>query len=220
MSLGMNLFGTNNDRTEQNTGAPEMSQSQRASREKSPDMSTDTNDDEEGSQEAEMERRTSRVQSLARTFTGTHTDKNPFQADKDSPLNPHGPNFSSVAWAKAMVNVQSKTEGPSRTSGVCFQNLNVHGFGEATDYQKDLLNIWLSIAGSIKKLVTPSSKRKINILHNYDGIVRNGEMLVVLGPPGSGCSTFLKTIAGETNGLYVDSESYFNYKGMSGLFSS
>ena len=40
-------------------------------------------------------------------------------------------------------------------------------------------------------------------------------MCVVLGPPGSGCSTFLKAIAGETNGIYVNKASYFNYQGIS-----
>lgn len=39
-------------------------------------------------------------------------------------------------------------------------------------------------------------------------------MLVVLGRPGSGCSTFLKTIAGETHGFYIDQASDINYQGI------
>jgi ABC-type uncharacterized transport system ATPase subunit len=104
-------------------------------------------------------------------------------------------------------------EGHSfRTSGVAFQNLNVYGYGQATDYQKDVFNIVLSTAGVVRNLLG-SGKRRIDILRSFDGVVRKGEMLVVLGPPGSGCSTFLKTIAGETNGLYIDDKSYFNYQG-------
>jgi ABC-type multidrug transport system ATPase subunit len=38
-------------------------------------------------------------------------------------------------------------------------------------------------------------------------------MLVVLGRPGSGCSTFLKTICGELNGLELDSKSLIDYNG-------
>lgn len=34
-----------------------------------------------------------------------------------------------------------------------------------------------------------------SILNDFSGIVRRGEMLLVLGRPGSGCSTFLRTIA-------------------------
>ena len=37
----------------------------------------------------------------------------------------------------------------------------------------------------------------------------------MLGRPGSGCSTFLKTISGETHGFKVDSISEINYQGIS-----
>ena len=37
---------------------------------------------------------------------------------------------------------------------------------------------------------------------------------MVLGRPGSGCSTLLKTIAGETHGFYIDEKSEINYQGI------
>lgn len=40
-------------------------------------------------------------------------------------------------------------------------------------------------------------------------------MCVILDPPGSGCSTFLKAIAGEKSGIYINKKSYFNYHGFS-----
>jgi ABC-type multidrug transport system ATPase subunit len=39
-------------------------------------------------------------------------------------------------------------------------------------------------------------------------------MLCVLGPPGSGCSTFLKSIAGDTHGFHVDKQATLNYHGI------
>jgi ABC-type multidrug transport system ATPase subunit len=45
-------------------------------------------------------------------------------------------------------------------------------------------------------------------------------MLVVLGPPGSGCTTFLKTIAGDYNGIFMDDSSYFNYQGETSGFAA
>ena len=39
-------------------------------------------------------------------------------------------------------------------------------------------------------------------------------MLVVLGRPGSGCSTLLKTISGETHGFFIDESSELNYQGI------
>lgn len=56
-------------------------------------------------------------------------------------------------------------------------------------------------------------KHRVNILNNFDGVLDAGEMLVVLGPPGSGCTTLLKTIAGEMNGIYLDEGSDINYRG-------
>ncbi|KAL7918043.1 ABC-2 type transporter domain-containing protein [Trichoderma austrokoningii] len=164
----------------------------------------------------EMGRRASVVQALARSYSrasGAAGD-NPFLAGPDSPLNPASENFSGKEWAKAIVGLVSQDGGSFRSAGVCFQNLNVHGFGESTDYQKDIANVWLSLAGWAGGLIS-SNKQRIDILRQFDGIVRKGEMLVVLGPPGSGCSTFLKTIAGEMNGIYVDDDSYFNYQGIS-----
>lgn len=165
---------------------------------------------------SEMERRSSIVQALARTYSttsGMHKGGNPFKAGDESALNPSSPNFSARDWAKAIADlVQGEGQG-FRSAGVCFQHLNVHGYGEASDYQKDVGNVWLSLGSSIGRLLGGKSTR-IDILRNFDGVVHKGEMLVVLGPPGSGCSTTLKTIAGELNGIHVDENSYFNYQGM------
>jgi len=172
--------------------------------------------------EAGEQRRDEAVQALARTYTtrshatGAEPDgQNVFLAaagDGDSPLNPNGPNFRARAWAKAVVDMVATEGHQFRTSGVCFQNLNVYGFGAATDYQKDVFNVWLEAAGLVRR-VLGHGQRRIDVLRSFDGVVRKGEMLVVLGPPGSGCSSLLKTIAGETSGLYVDGASYFNYQG-------
>jgi ATP-binding cassette, subfamily G (WHITE), member 2, PDR len=166
--------------------------------------------------DTELERRQSIVQGLARTYTqqsiasGVH---NPFLDDNEnSPLNPASSSFNARQWAKSVVSLDS---AGYRSLGVCYQHLNVHGFGAATDYQKDVANVWLDAFGMLKKAVGMGGKeRKIDIIRNFDGLVRKGEMLVVLGPPGAGCSTFLKTISGEHSGIYIDDKSYFNYKGI------
>ena len=179
----------------------------------SPYTSIDKEDKE--ADRIEMDRRSSVVQALARSYSRASgaPNGNPFLAGEDSPLNPASSNFSAKEWAKAIVELVSQDGASFRSSGICFQNLNVHGFGEATDYQKDVSNVWLSLAGMARSL-SKSHSQRIDILRNFDGIVRKGEMLVVLGPPGSGCSTFLKTIAGEMNGIYVDNDSYLNYQGL------
>ncbi|KAG8631234.1 hypothetical protein KVT40_000374 [Elsinoe batatas] len=47
------------------------------------------------------------------------------------------------------------------------------------------------------------------------GMVKPGEMLLVLGAPSSGCSTFMKTITGQTQGLSVKEGSSLNFQGLS-----
>lgn len=189
--------------------------SHKEERGKTPD--TETSEDDEAIEEA---RRDSMVQALARKYTSQSqysgpVGDNPFQAaaeDLDSPLNPNSPHFKARAWATSIVNMVSSEGHQFRTSGVAFQNMNVFGFGVATDYQKDVGNVWLEAVGLVRRLFG-NGKRRIDILRSFDGVVKKGEMLVVLGPPGSGCSTFLKTIAGEHNGIFVDDNSYFNYQG-------
>jgi ATP-binding cassette subfamily G (WHITE) protein 2 (SNQ2) len=54
----------------------------------------------------------------------------------------------------------------------------------------------------LKKLLFPKGLGKIktrNVLEDFTGIVTPGEMLLVLGRPGSGCSTFLRTLANRTS---------------------
>ncbi|CAI6324450.1 unnamed protein product [Periconia digitata] len=165
-------------------------------------------------------RRESVVHQLARRYTEqsvySTTHQNPFHAQAGSALDPHGDHFNARAWAKAMLNTQLEDPNapPPRTAGVSFRNLNVHGFGSDTDYQKSVGNVWLEGAGLAKK-VMGNKGRKIEILKDIEGLVEAGEMLVVLGPPGSGCSTFLKTLAGETHGFFVDQNSVMNYQGIS-----
>lgn len=171
--------------------------------------------------DTEEERRESAVRDLARRYTshsqvtGFEPGSNIFLAanEPDSPLNPNGEKFRARTWAKAVVDMMSREGHSFRTTGVAFQNLNVYGFGSATDYQKDVANVWLEVPTIARRLMG-QGKRRIDILRDFDGVVRKGEMLVVLGPPGSGCTTLLKTIAGEYNGIFVDDKSYFNYQGM------
>lgn len=164
--------------------------------------------------------RTEAVQSLARQYShasGVH-GQNPFDPhsdDPDSPLNPASEKFSARAWAKAIYEMVSHEGASFRTSGVAFQNLNVYGFGAGTDFQKDVANVWVDVLEGVRGLFGGKRQRRIDILRQFDGIVNPGEMLVVLGPPGSGCSTFLKTIAGEMNGIHVEDNAYLNYQGVS-----
>lgn len=187
--------------------------------EKAKEKASDADTSEEEFQATEAQR-DEQVLQLAREYShasGVH-GQNPFTVhsdDPNSPLNPSSDKFSARAWAKAIYEMVSHEGSSFRTSGLAFQNLNVFGFGAGTDYQKDVANVWLDVSESIRGLFGGKRQRRIDILRQFDGVVNPGEMLVVLGPPGSGCSTFLKTIAGEMNGIHVEDSAYLNYQGVS-----
>lgn len=130
--------------------------------------------------------------------------------DPESALNPSSSQFNVRAWASNFANVALESGNQFRRMGVCFQSLQVFGYATPADYQKDVANIWLALPGMLTR-----HRRRINILHRFDGLIRPGEMCVVLGPPGSGCSTFLKTLSGDRDGLFVGEDGYFNYEGIS-----
>lgn len=172
-----------------------------------------TSDDEDKKRDEEVH---ALAQKLTKQSSYTESELSPFEATGDSKLNPHSEHFNGKAWAKAMLNTHLRDPKayPLRTAGLAFRNLNAFGYGAATDYQKDVFNILLETWGFVQNILR-INRRRIDILRNFEGVVNAGEMLVVLGPPGSGCSTFLKTIAGETHGFTVDPNSYLNYQGIS-----
>lgn len=97
--------------------------------------------------------------------------------------------------------------------GLSFRNVGVYGFGSQIDYQKTFANYPLMYLSRLMQCIRRIQKTRINILHEIEGFVETGQLLVVLGRPGSGCSTLLKTLAGETYGFHIDCNSQLNYQG-------
>ncbi|KAK1638063.1 ABC-transporter extracellular N-terminal-domain-containing protein, partial [Colletotrichum phormii] len=130
------------------------------------------------------------------------------------PLDPFGDNFDAREWAKSFYRLRSDS-CEVRKAGVAFRKLNVSGYGSDTAFQTTVGNAWwLKAAGGMRGLLR-IKRQQVRILHDLEGVVNDGEMLCVLGPPGSGCSTFLRTMAGDTQGTQVAEDSYLNYRGVS-----
>lgn len=140
---------------------------------------------------------------------------NPILSDEENPseLDPNSRTFSYEAWSQHRL--QQFRYHPKTEISVAFQNLIVNGYGSPTDYQKTFVDLPALLLDSVRKLLGRYHMTKLNILRNVDGLVLPGEMLLVLGRPGSGCSTLLKVLAGQTYGLHLDSSSKLNYQGMS-----
>lgn len=184
------------------------------------DEEPDSESTGESSNALDKERADAEVARLARQVT-QHSIKtvggdyqNPFLSSEDPALDPHSGAFSPETWTRTLMGLQSRDPDryPQRVAGVAYRNLHAHGFGSLTDYQKTFGNYPFALSSLFSK-ITGKGKRKIQILRDFEGLVKSGEMLVVLGRPGSGCSTLLKTIAGETHGFFIDEGTHVNYQG-------
>ncbi|KAK0494589.1 pleiotropic drug resistance ABC transporter [Armillaria luteobubalina] len=84
----------------------------------------------------------------------------------------------------------------ARELGIVFRNLRVVGMGASSSHQPTLGTVLdpRSILNIIQRIRHPPVR---DIISGFEGVVRPGEMLLVLGRPGSGCSTLLKTLANQ-----------------------
>ncbi|KAF5684748.1 putative ABC1 transport, partial [Fusarium denticulatum] len=153
---------------------------------------------------------------LSRVSTTAGTELHAFSPQPGTKLDPNSPTFDPRAWVKAFVRLLESDVGaaPSRSLGVAFKNLNVYGWGSGAEHQKTIVDYPIDVVKYLAGLVSGGKKRRVDILRDFEGVVDEGELLLVLGPPGSGCSTLLKTIAGETAGLEVGPDSYMNFRGI------
>ena len=102
--------------------------------------------------------------------------------------------------------------------GLVFKNLTVKGMGLGAALQPTLSGPFLALprllqglfSGGLRKIAGKPPVR--TILNDFTGCVRPGEMLLVLGRPGSGCSTFLKVLANQRFG-YESIEGDVTYGG-------
>ncbi|QIX01730.1 hypothetical protein AMS68_007247 [Peltaster fructicola] len=85
--------------------------------------------------------------------------------------------------------------------GVIWDNLTVKGFGGDKIFQPTFPDSFLGFWHPLLNLLhlTPRP-REVEILKDFKGVAKPGEMVLVLGKPGAGCTTFLKVIANQRFG--------------------
>lgn len=100
---------------------------------------------------------------------------------------------------------EQSEEEKTRHVGLIFKNLTVKGVGLGAALQPTLSDPFLGLPRLLTKLFSrgksATGKSPVRtILNDFTGCVRPGEMLLVLGRPGAGCSTFLKVLANQRFG--------------------
>lgn len=103
-------------------------------------------------------------------------------------------------------------EEKTRHRGVIFRNLTVTGMGVGAALQPTFGDVFLGLPRKLSSLFSTGPRKAAGkppiktILNDFSGVIRPGEMVLVLGRPGSGCSTFLKVIGNQR----------FGYEGIDG----
>lgn len=106
--------------------------------------------------------------------------------------------------------------------GVVWKNLKVKGVGSTATFVKTVPDAIMGTFGPdlyhlitrfIPALRLNRHQQTRTLINDFSGVLKDGEMMLVLGRPGSGCSTFLKAIA-NSRGSYAAVEGDVHYGGI------
>lgn len=86
-------------------------------------------------------------------------------------------------WYEGAVELRFTRGGRTRTDEAASEQMNIRTFPDAV---KEAV-LWPLIKGMQITQTGPFKPSPINILHEFDGCLKPGEMCLVLGRPGSGC---------------------------------
>ncbi|KAM3414607.1 Multidrug resistance protein CDR1 [Cercospora zeina] len=139
------------------------------------------------------------------TIQGLHPDDEVFDPSSDK--------FDLYKWIRLNTKTRDEEGIKVKRTGVAFHNVNVRGTGPALNIQSTVGSL-LSAPLRAGEIWRARQKVPRHILKDFNGLVKSGELLVVLGRPGAGCSTLLKTLTGEMYGLQVDDDTVIHYNGI------
>lgn len=121
-----------------------------------------------------------------KTAVDTVTASNPFTDTSNPLLDPSSSQFKHREWLRTITTVkaQDAERSPPRLVGIAYRNLSVYGLAKHADYQRTFGNYPLVLLTRLRRLANNAPKDNVCILTSFDGLVRSGESLLVLGRPG------------------------------------
>lgn len=176
-----------------------------------------------------FERITSRVTTRAsRPVThGTGQETDDEESDSESTATPSENEEDDFHLEQFMRDghLEKRTESGESTKkiGVVFKHVTVKGVSSSASFVRTLPEAILGTFGPdlyhilcrwIPALRFGRQGELRTLLHDFTGVVRHGEMMLVLGRPGSGCSTFLRVIANNRSS-FASVEGEVSYSGIS-----
>ena len=168
---------------------------------------------EEGERQ-ELQRIATGISQHRRQSLATLPSRIPDLGENDPALDPTDKAFDLSKWLQATMRQLNEAGVGPKSAGVAFKDLSVYGTGAALQLQQTLADM-AQAPLRLGEHLRSGKKEPKTILHRFDGLLRGGETLIVLGRPGSGCSTLLKTMTGELEGLDIGEQSTIQYNGVS-----
>lgn len=169
------------------------------------DLSTSDSDVREKDTETQLERRATNEDDVFRILSRRRTS-NTDGSKHDTPEESHEiERLMSRMFGHARQ--EQSEEEQTRHSGVIFRDLTVTGVGLGASLQPTVGDIFMGLPRTISKLFTGGPKAASGkppvreLISHFDGCVRPGELLLVLGRPGAGCTTFLKAFSNQRDGF-------------------
>ncbi|KAJ5196121.1 ABC multidrug transporter [Penicillium cf. viridicatum] len=120
------------------------------------------------------------------------------QSDDKSGQKTDPPDISQWPITPDILQIRQGNEtngGKSKKLGVIWQNLTVKGISSDALYNENVLSQFNPFGKGSKSLPLRT------IIDNSSGCVKPGEMLLVLGNPGAGCTTLLSVLSNHRNGF-------------------
>ncbi|KAF2125515.1 hypothetical protein P153DRAFT_400322 [Dothidotthia symphoricarpi CBS 119687] len=160
---------------------------------------------------AELSQELSRSSNVSRRMSRAHSHKShknhtPADVEKgvDSTDTSSDEPFDLEATLRGNRSEEEEAGIKSKRIGVVWDGLTVSGVGGVKNYVKTFPDAFVSffnVFETVQNLLGLGKKgREFDILKDFKGVAKPGEMVLVLGRPGSGCTTFLKVISNQRYG--------------------
>ncbi|CAO3689827.1 unnamed protein product [Umbelopsis vinacea] len=178
----------------------------------------------------DLERRMSQAASehslnVTRTMSRRSTRKSAGIDEEKAGQEEQDDSFNFKDYLESGVRAADSNGQRHQKMGVVFKNLTIVGEGADASTILSLVSPFVGLAKRLNPLrwVKKSHGTVFDIVHNVTGFCEDGEMLLVLGRPGAGCSSLLRVLAnsrkgflaikGEVNYGGIPAEEFGNYLG-------
>lgn len=150
-----------------------------------------------------------RLESLTRVISSRRMS---IPGASDVPLSVNPDDFDLNALLRSIGQRLDAQGAVRKYTGFSLKDVTSWGIDATTAYGPSVSELLRSFVTFPSQIAQLRNKKVRPVIKTTNALVREGELLLVLGRPGSGCTSFLKTIAGEVD-QFTKIEGDISYSG-------